>query len=111
MVLFSLVVKGELILKKVIFALMFFVLILSACGNDLSERDQEACDLYESIVESAEKDEISDDEMLDELEEAWNIAESDDLQDLLDDLLIYFEDGQGNSSDIVKSIKLHCSID
>ena len=98
-------------MTKLISILILVVAILSACGSDLSEGDQEACNIYESTVEESQEGTITDDEMLSELEEAWNVAESERLQDLLDDLLIYFEDGEGDLQGTVNSIKVYCSID
>lgn len=98
-------------MKKFII-LLLSIAILSACnGKDLSEGDSKACEIYETTVELAVNNEITDDEMLDELEEAWYVAESDRLQDLLDDLLIYFEEGDGDLQKTVNSIKVYCSLD
>ena len=92
--------------------LLLSIAILSACsGKDLSKGDSKACEIYETTVELAGDNEITDDEMLDELEEAWYVAESDRLQDLLDDLLIYFEEGDGDLQKTVNSIKVYCSLD
>lgn len=98
-------------MKNLISILILVVAILSACGSDLSKGDQEACNIYESTVEESQEGTITDDEMLSELEEAWNVAESERLQDLLDDLLIYFEEGEGDLQGTVNSIKVYCSID
>lgn len=99
-------------MKKFISSLFLLsALLLSACGSDLSDGDKEACDIYEETIESAQDDSITDDEMLEQLEGAWGKAESDKLQDSLDDMLIYFEEGEGDLRKLSNSIKVHCSIE
>lgn len=100
-------------------SLIFSALLLSvlvACGDSTKESkndsiDQEACDLYETTVESADDGTITDDEMLADLDETYHLAQSEELQDLLDDLLIYFEEGDGNLQIIVDDIEASCSLD
>lgn len=103
---------GGICMKKIIFMSMFALLILTACGGeDLSEGDTKACESYQETVQQANDGEISDEEMLAQLEEAFFMAESDRLQDLLDDLLIYFEEGEGELQDTVNSIRVWCNLE
>lgn len=97
-------------MKKIVtlFILTLMVLI-SACGVD--EADEEACDLYSATVESADNGTISDEEMLEQLEEAYFLAESEPLINHLDDLLLYFEEGQGDLQDSINGIKVSCGLD
>lgn len=97
--------------KYISLLLLLSVVLLSACSSNLSDGDKEACNTYQETVESAQNDEITDDEMLDKLDKAWNEAESDKLQDSLDDMLIYFEEGEGDLRKLSNSIKVHCSIE
>lgn len=98
--------------KTMLFLILLLAMFLAACSNgELGEADAKACDMYSETVEASDNGTISDEEMLQELEDAWNVAEDEQLQDSLDDLLIYFEDGQGDLQDSVNNIKTICSLD
>jgi len=80
----------------------------------VSEGDIEACDIYDSTVDSAENVVITEEEEFDNLEEAFYLAESNELVDLIDDLLIYFEEDEDYGIDLqdtTNNIRSFCALD
>lgn len=87
-------------------------LATAGCGNDDSppEEDQAACDAYEDVVADAEAG-ADDQDLLDGVEAAWLLAETDRLDDLLDDMLIVLEGEGGDLDEVVGEIRSHCGLD
>src|SRR5699024_2830123 len=104
---------------SIIFLIIVSLFIISACSSDstkelTSEGDLEACEIYEATVAAATDESITDDKMLEELEEAYFAAENDELVDLIDDLLIYLEEDGDYGIDLqqtVDKIRSFCLLD
>lgn len=86
------------------------LLLLAGCGSDepMEPADAQACETYGQSVESAEAG--SEQEMMDGLDAAWQQAESDRLQDLIDDLMIGMEEEYQVDQEAVNGIRSWCGI-
>lgn len=89
------------------------VLLAASCSGDgpQHDADADACDTFATLLDDIESGDVSDADGVERIEAAWEQADSDRLDDLLDDLLIYFEDGRGNLDDTVSSIEDWCGLD
>lgn len=91
-------------------AMLFGLLLVTACGSDepMESADEQACETYGQSVEAAEGGDQQ--AMTESLNAASEQAESDRLQELLDDVLMGMEEESQVDQEAVNSIRSWCGI-